>query len=124
VGSGFLFTVPADTTLRRLQVYVGVFAGVGNIEISLSDTSAPPYINATLTNLRNGPGRVYAIDYAADSAGSLTVRWVLSSPRQATANVTLQAAALSTPTANNPPFAILTNAPNSQYAASTPIELG
>jgi len=125
IGSGFLFTVPADTTLRRLKAYVGVFAGVGSIEISLSDTSAPPYINATLTNIRNGPGRVYAIDYAADSAGqSLTVRWILSSPRQATANVTLQAAALSTPTANNPPFAAITNAPNSQYAASTPIELG
>jgi len=38
--------------------------------------------------------------------------------------VTLQAAALSTSTANNPPFAVLTNAPNGQYAAGTPIELG
>jgi len=125
IGSGFLFTVPADTTPRTLKAYVGVFAGVGRIEVSLSDTSAPPYIEATLMNIRNGPGRVYTIDYAADSPGqSLIVRWILSSPREATANVTLQAAALTTPAANNPPFAVLTNAPNSQYAAGTPIELG
>jgi len=125
IGSGFLFTAPADTTPRTLKVYVGVYAGVGRIQVSLSDTSAPPYMEATLTNIRNGPGRVYTIDYAADSPGqSVIVRWTLSSPREATANVTLQAAALSTSTANNPPFAVLTNAPNGQYAAGTPIELG
>jgi hypothetical protein len=125
VGSGFLFTAPADTTLRRLQVYVGVFAGVGLIEVSLSDNSAPAYTNASLTNQRNGPGGVYAIDYAADSPGqTVTVRWTLLSPRGQTPNVTLQAAALTAPTANNPPFVVLTNAPNSQYAAGTPIELG
>jgi hypothetical protein len=77
--------------------------GSDGIEVSLSDTSAPTYVNATLTNIRNGPGRVYTIDYAADSPGqSLIVRWILSSPREAAANVTLQAAALSTATANNP----------------------
>jgi len=125
IGSGFLFTAPADTTPRTLKVYVGVYAGVGRIEVSLSDSSAQPYANASLTNLRNGPGRVYTIDYAADSPGqSVIVRWILSSPREAAANVTLQAAALSTATANNPPFAVLTNAANSQYAAGTPIELG
>ena len=125
IGSGFLFTVPADTTPRTLKAYVGVFAGVGRIEISLTDTSAPPYMDATLTNIRNGPGRVYTIDYAADSPGqSLIVRWILSSPREATANVTLQAAALSTSTANNPPFAILTNAPNSQFSVGNAIPLG
>jgi len=125
IGSGFLFTVPADTNLQRLQVYVGVFAGEGNIEVLLSDGSAPNYENASLLNLRNGPGRVYAIDYAADSAGqSLIVRWTLSARREATANVTLQAAALSTVMANNPPFAVITNAPNSQYSVETPIELG
>jgi hypothetical protein len=125
IGSGFLFTAPADTTPRTLKVYVGVFAGVGRIEVSLSDTSAPPYMEATLTNIRNGPGRVYTIDYAADSPGqSVIIRWILSSPRAETANVTLQAAALSTSTANNPPFAVITNAPNTQYAAGTPIELG
>ena len=125
IGSGFLFTVPADTTPRTLKAYVGVFAGVGRIEVSLSDNSAPNYVNASLTNIRNGPGRVYTIDYAADSPGqTLIVRWILSSPREATANVTLQAAALSTATANNPPFAVITNAPNSQYTAGTPIELG
>jgi hypothetical protein len=125
IGSGFLFTAPADTTPRTLKVYVGVYAGVGRIEVSLSDNSAQPYENASLTNIRNGPGRVYTVDYAADSPDqTVTVRWILSSPREATANVTLQAAALSTPTANNPPFAVLTNAPNSQFSAGTAIPLG
>ena len=125
IGSGFLFTVPADPTPRTLKVYVGVYAGVGRIEVSLSDTNAPTYVNATLTNIRNGPGRVYTIDYAADSPGqTVIVRWILSSPREATANVTLQAAALSAPTANNPPFAVITNAPNSQFSIGTEIALG
>ena len=125
IGSGFLFTAPADTTPRTLKAYVGVYAGVGRIEVSLSDNSAPAYENATLTNIRNGPGRVYTIDYAADSPGqSVIIRWILSSPRDATANVTLQAAALSAPTANNPPFAVLTNAPNGQFSAGTAIPLG
>jgi hypothetical protein len=125
IGSGFLFTAPADTTPRTLKVYAGVYAGVGRLEVSLSDNSAPAYVDASLTNIRNGPGRVYTIDYAADSPGqTVTVRWILASPRDAAANVTLQAAALSTPTANNPPFAVLTNAPNSNYSGGTAIELG
>ncbi len=124
IGSGFMFTVPADTTPRTLKAYVGVYAGAGSIEVSLSDNSGPAYENSSLVNIRNGPGRVYTIDYAADSPGqNLIVRWILSSPREAAANVTLQAAALSTATANNPPFAILTNAPNSQFSAGTEIPL-
>src|SRR6266699_4244624 len=41
--SGFQFTVPADTTLRALKVYVGAFAARGNFEASLSDNSASAY---------------------------------------------------------------------------------
>jgi hypothetical protein len=125
IASGFRFTVPADTNLRTLKVYVGVFAGVGQFEARLTDNSAPGYTNRTLTNIRNGPGRVYTIDYAADSPGqSLVIRWILVEPRDATANVTLQAAALSTATANNPPFAVITNRASGNFPAGTAIALG
>ena len=109
IGSGFRYEVPADLTERILKVYVGVFAGVGHFEAFLSDGSAPGYTNGTLMNIRNGPGRVYTIQYAADSPGQrLVIRWILSSPRDATANVTLQAAALTAPAAAHPPVAFLT----------------
>lgn len=125
IGSGFRFTVPADRTLRTLKVYVGVFAGVGQFEARLSDGSAPGYTNASLINIRNGPGRVYTINYAADSPGqSLIVRWILVSLRDVTGNVTLQAAALSAPGANNPPFAVLTNQPNGKFSMGTAVALG
>jgi len=101
--SGFQFTVPADTTLRTLKVYVGAFSAKGNFEASLSDNSASAYSDTTLVNMGNGPSGVYSISYAAQSAGqTLTVKWTLTMPTRPDANVTLQAAALSVPGANNP----------------------
>src|SRR5258706_1805967 len=103
VGSGFEFTVPAGTNSRMLKVFVGSFAAQGEFEASLSANSASPYVEATLVNMRNGPGRVYSITYAADSPGqTLTIRWRLVGTRGADGNVTLQAAALSAAGANNP----------------------
>src|SRR5213594_2236944 len=61
VGSGFRFTAPADTTVRTLKVYVGVFDGVGHFEAFLSDGSASGFTNGTLSNIHNGPGRAYTI---------------------------------------------------------------
>lgn len=125
IGSGFRFTVPADTTPRTLKVFVGVFAGMGQFEARLSDDSAVAYTNATLQNFRNGPGRVYTVNYAADSAGqTLTIRWTLTRLFDPTANVTLQAAALSAVDANNPPFAVMTNQTNGKFSMGTAIMLG
>jgi hypothetical protein len=128
IGSGFRFTVPADPTPRTLKVYVGWFAGMGSFEAYFSDNSAPGYTNATPTlepHLNGGPGRVYTIDYAANSPGqALIIRWTLVSLRSSTANVTLQAAALSTSDANNPPFAVITNEANANFTVGTPILLG
>jgi hypothetical protein len=114
LGTGFEFSVPADTTQRTLQVFVGVFSGKGTLQASLSDSSAPGYTNSSLSNLfGNGPGGVYTLTYAAATAGqSLKVRWTLSQAagaNAASANVTLQAATLTAPGADNPPFATLTN---------------
>jgi hypothetical protein len=128
IGSGFRFAVPADTIPRTLKVYVGWFAGMGQFEAHLSDNSAPGYINSTPLlepHLAGGPGHVYTIDYAADSPGqSLIIRWTLISLRSSTANVTLQAAALSASEANNPPFAVITNEANGNFTTGTPIRLG
>jgi hypothetical protein len=114
VGTGFEFSVPADATLRTLQVFVGVFSGRGSMQVSLSDNSAPIYSDTSLANLfGNGPGGVYTLNYAANSPGqTLTVRWTLAQAagqNTASANVTIQAATLSAPAANNPPLATLTS---------------
>jgi hypothetical protein len=123
LGTGFEFSVPADPTLRTLQIFVGVFSGRGNLQVSLSDGSAPAYTDSSLANLfGNGPGGVYTLNYSANSPGqSLRIRWTLAQAAGAnapSANVTLQAAALTAPEANNPPFAILTNpTANSSFPA-------
>lgn len=129
LGTGFEFTVPADTTPRTLKVFVGVFSGRGLFTASLSDTSAPGYTNSQLSNLANGPGAVYTLQYAAASAGqTLRVRWTLlqaAGPSAPQANVTLQAAALSTADANNPPFAVITApADNANLPSGSGIGLG
>jgi hypothetical protein len=124
IGSGFEFTVPADTATRTLKVYVGVFGGRGQFEASLSDGSAPAYVNSSLANLMgNGPCATYTVTYAAASAGqTLRIRWILSLGTRADANVTLQAAALSASGVNNPPSVFLTSpSDNSKYAAPASI---
>lgn len=111
-GSGFELTVPADTHVRTLQVFVGVYHGKGEFQASLSDDSAAPYSDSSLTNPRgNGPGGVYAVTYAAASAGqTLRIGWtLLPGSGAADANVTLQAAALTSSGANNPPYVTLTS---------------
>ncbi|PYJ02690.1 MAG: hypothetical protein DME25_15515, partial [Verrucomicrobia bacterium] len=108
--SGFSITAPADTATRTLNVYVGAFAAHGKFEAYLSDDSAPAYTDNSLFNALNGPSAVYTIRYAAGSARQhLVVRWTLSMAVRPDGNVTLQAAALTSSTANNPPFVALTS---------------
>jgi hypothetical protein len=74
-GSGFSFTVPADTTPRTLVIHAGgVFSGPV-LTASLSDGSAPNYTDSPGylggTYIRN-----YKIAYRANSDGqTLTVTW-------------------------------------------------
>ena len=119
LGSGFQLTVPADTAQKTLLVYVGAYAAEGKFTATLSDGSAPEFTNAsnaTVNNLGNGPGGVFAINFAADSSNqTLTVTWTLvrvnGNPINAP-NVTLQAAALTSANADNPPFVSITNPVN------------
>src|SRR5262249_45672533 len=41
-GDGFQFSVPADTSVRTLKVYLGAFAARGKLRLSFSDGSAAP----------------------------------------------------------------------------------
>jgi len=91
VGKGFQITAPADLTQRTLKVYVGGWKSTGTLTASLSDGSAPNYVNSSIS----GTGQydaVYTLTYKAASAGKLiTIKWVQAS---GTGNVTLQAATL------------------------------
>ena len=112
IGTGFEFFVPADTTPRTLKVYVGAFAARGRFEATLSDGSAPAYVDSSLVNQTgtgNGPSGTYTLNYSAASSGqTLRIRWTVMLGFRASANVTLQAAAMSVDGANNPPSVTLT----------------
>jgi hypothetical protein len=110
VPSGFRLTVPATTNEHWFKVYVGAYAARGLMSVSLSDGSAPSYKSEgdhIVSNVSNGPGGVYTIQYAADSPEQeLIVVYTLDEaqgPDAGAGNVTLQAAALTAPGANNPP---------------------
>ena len=106
-GTGFQFSVPADTSLKTLRVYVGAFNARGCLIASLSDASAPNYTNTSLVNLSNGPAGVYTIKFAAASLReSLTISWTLTNAVGDIPNVTLQAATLQAYLPDHPrPFA-------------------
>ncbi len=74
-GMGYSFTVPADTTLRTLYVLAGGYGTTPTLQVSLSDSSAPDFVNAQPGGGANYQ-RVYAIIYRAASAGqTLTVKF-------------------------------------------------
>jgi len=125
VGSGFELTLPADGTARVAKIYLGVFAGVGEFSATLSDTNVAPYSDVTLTNLANGPGRVYTLEYTGSSEGeTLVVRWTLAAAYDEVANVTFQAVALTSATANNPPVvSLISPVDNSSVSAGSTITL-
>lgn len=126
-GAGILFTVPADTTLRRLSVYAGAFNARLRFAVGLSDGSAPAYVNTALINTNNGPSAVFTVVYAANSAGQmLYVTNILEDTTTqntaGTPNVTLQAAALSSVTNNNLP-SVWFNTPANATSFLSPTDL-
>jgi hypothetical protein len=106
-GSGFRITVPAETKTNILSVYVGTLDARGEMRATL--TGQPNYSHSPLATDVNG---VYTFTFAANTSGqTLRVEWTL--PFTASNGyVTLQAATLTAPGANNPPFALLTSPTN------------
>ena len=96
-GKGFRVVVPADTTTRTLVIYVGTANATGKLTATLSDRSAPDYVNAGITRITKSWDGYYTLTYRAASAGqSLTVQWTVDRAkyRSSWANVRLQGAAL------------------------------
>jgi hypothetical protein len=74
-GSAMTFTVPADTTMQTLRVYVGVQLAAARLDLTLSDASATTPAQ-TLTNTNATQNVQYTIVYNAASNGqTLTVSW-------------------------------------------------
>jgi hypothetical protein len=99
IAGGFKITAPADTTVRRLRFYVGALNATGQIDVSLSDNSAPAYSDHQFKDNGGGNGSdfVYTIDWAASSPSqTLAVQWTGFSFGLG-GNVTLQSAALQIP---------------------------
>jgi IPT/TIG domain len=110
--SGFQLTVPADTTLKTLNIYAEIFFGQGILHASLSDGSAVNITDQSVTDSDIG-NKVYSIDFRAASAGqTLTVTF---SGTASSGGVGLQAATL---TPHLPVLAV--TSPSAAQAFSSP----
>jgi hypothetical protein len=99
-GYGFSFTVPAGTVRQTLTVWVHAHGGAGKLTASLSDGSAPTFVDTSVGTGggHNAPG-VYQLDFASASPGqTLTVTWTLDhvviGPNSITNNAAIYAVAL------------------------------
>ena len=78
VGNGFEITVPADQTTKTLKLYVGVWFTQGKLEATLSDASAPAFVDSTLNNNAGSSFGLYTINYKAASSGqTLKIRFTI-----------------------------------------------
>lgn len=94
---GLRITAPADTTVRRLRVFVGQLNAQGQLDASLSDNSAPAVSDHSYTSSNGVAVNVtYILTYAASSPGQLvTVSWTVLN--NSLGNITLQSASLQAP---------------------------
>jgi uncharacterized repeat protein (TIGR01451 family) len=80
VGNGFEITVPADQTTKTLKLYVSVWFTQGKLEATLSDASAPAFVDSTLNNNAGSSFGLYTINYKAASPGqTLKIRFTIQS---------------------------------------------
>ncbi|HVO90197.1 MAG TPA: hypothetical protein VMV45_16795, partial [Casimicrobiaceae bacterium] len=88
---GFRLILPADTTVRTIQIYIGGWASTGKLTAHLSDGSNPDFIDTSLSGTAQYDG-VYTLTFnAATSGQQLTLDWTQAS---SAGNVTVQGAAL------------------------------
>jgi hypothetical protein len=94
---GLSITAPADTTVRRLKVYVGQLNAEGQLDASLTDNSAPAVSDHSYTSTNGNAINVcYILTYAAASPGQLIhVSWTVVN--NSLGNITLQSASLQAP---------------------------
>lgn len=93
---GFSLTVPATNTPRRLKLYVGLYSGQARLDAWLSDWSALPYSDSSLSVAYQNGYAIYSIVFASTNAGAtLNVTWTSVQLFDANyGNITWQAATL------------------------------
>jgi len=123
-GNGFELKFLADTTPKTLKLYVGAFGARGAFTATLGGSSLR-YTDSSISNDKNGPGGVYTLDVVADTPGQLLdIKYVVDQSFDSTGNVTLQAATLSAPGANNPPaVAISSPTDGANFSVNDNIEI-
>jgi hypothetical protein len=98
-GGSFRITVPAQTTSHTLYVYAGVWYAQASVSAVLSDGSATPYTDTTLSNSGGTTNRLYAITFKSGSPGQSLTFQISDSDAYTSpygpGNITLEAAALS-----------------------------
>lgn len=78
VGNGLQITVPADTNVRTLKLYVGAWYAQGKLEASLSDGSSPTYVDSSFNGNGGGTFGVYTINFKAGSTGqTMKIRFTI-----------------------------------------------
>lgn len=94
--NGFRITAPADKYPRQLNVYVGGYGVQGQFQAGLSDLSAAPYTDTSVSNVYGNSYVVYTINYtAATNNQQLIVDYqTVQLFDSVYGNVTLQAATL------------------------------
>jgi hypothetical protein len=116
VTNGFEISAPADTNMRTLRIYTGLYGAQAKFEAFLSDFSGRAFTDTSLSNVFGNRFVVYTIDYAAASPGQrLIVRQTIANVYDfAFGNVTLQAVTLqsATPPGNLAPTITITNPVN------------
>jgi uncharacterized repeat protein (TIGR01451 family) len=96
VGNGFEITVPVDTNLRTLKLYIGVWYAQAKMEASMSDGSAPTYTNTSFNNNGGGTFGLYTFNFKGGSPGqTIKIRFtILNQYFSPNGNVALKAATL------------------------------
>jgi len=97
--NGFQISAPADTNLRTLRVYAGLYGAQGNFQVWLTDFSGRAYTDTTLSNVFGNSYVVYTLTYSAASPNQrLIVRYTVQNLFDFDyGNVTLAAATLQGP---------------------------
>ncbi len=98
-GNGFEFTVPADSNLKTLKLYVGAWFARGQLQAALSDESAGVIVNEGVNGDAGSIHRVYTIRFRSTTAAQqlLRVRYTMANDYFAPfGNITLEAATLTT----------------------------
>jgi len=74
--AGFQLTVPATNLLRRLKVYLGLYAARGRLDARLSDFSVLPYVDTSVAAAYGSAYAVYTFAFASANPGAnLVVTW-------------------------------------------------